>query len=101
MELITSQQLEEMKSNGDKVLVDFFATWCGPCKMLIPRLELLSTQYPDIKFVKIDVDQNREFAMNMGIRSVPMVHVYNGETLVHTSIGVQPDSKYKEILSTL
>ena len=101
MELITSQQLEEMKSNGDKVLVDFFATWCGPCKMLIPRLELLATQYPGVKFVKLDVDQNREFAMNMGLRSVPTIQIFNGETLVHTSIGAQPDSVYKDILSTL
>jgi thioredoxin 1 len=101
MELITSQQLQEMKSNGEKLLVDFYATWCGPCKMLIPRLELLETQYPNVKFVKLDVDQNREFAMDMGLRSVPTVQIFNGETLINTSAGVQPDNFYKEHLSNL
>jgi thioredoxin 1 len=101
MELITSQQLQEMKSNGEKLLVDFYATWCGPCKMLIPRLELLETQYPNVKFVKLDVDQNREFAMEMGLRSVPTVQIFNGETLITTSAGVQPDNFYKEHLSNL
>lgn len=101
MELITSQELQEMKSNGDKLLVDFYASWCGPCKMLIPRLELLETQYPDVKFVKLDVDQNRDFATKMGLRSVPTVQIFNGETLITTSSGVQPDNFYKDYLSKL
>ena len=101
MELITSQQLQEMKSNGDKLLVDFFASWCGPCKMLIPRLELLETQYPNVKFVKLDVDENREYAMEMGLRSVPTVQIFNGEELLTTSAGVQPDNFYKDYLSKL
>ena len=101
MELITSQQLQEMKSNGDKILVDFFASWCGPCKMLIPRLELLETQYPNVKFVKLDVDENREYAMEMGLRSVPTVQIFNGEELLTTSAGVQPDNFYKDYLSKL
>ena len=54
MELVTSQQLEEMKSNGDKLLIDFFAEWCGPCLMLMPKLESFESQFPDVKFVKIE-----------------------------------------------
>jgi thioredoxin 1 len=101
MELITSQQLQEMKSNGDKLLVDFFASWCGPCKMLIPRLELLETKYPNVKFVKLDVEENKEYAMKMGLRSVPTVQIFNGEELLTTSAGVQPDNFYKDYLSKL
>ena len=101
MELITTQQLNEMKQNGEKILVDFFATWCGPCKMLLPRLELLQHDYPNIKFVKIDVDQNREGSVEYGIRSVPTVMIFNGENEVYRTSGVKPDSEYKEVLNSL
>jgi thioredoxin 1 len=99
MELVTSQQLEEMKSNGDKLLIDFFAEWCGPCLMLMPRLESFESQFPDVKFVKIDIDKNREYVMELGVRSVPTIMVYDGSKIVDTSIGVKPDSHYKDILN--
>jgi thioredoxin 1 len=99
MELVTSQQLEEMKSNGDKLLIDFFGEWCGPCLMLMPRLESFESQFPDVKFVKIDIDKNREYVMGLGVRSVPTIMVYDGSKIVDTSIGVKPDSHYKDILN--
>jgi thioredoxin 1 len=99
MELVTSQQLEEMKSNGDKLLIDFFAEWCGPCLMLMPRLESFESQFPNVKFVKIDIDKNREYVMELGVRSVPTIMVYDGSKIVDTSIGVKPDSHYKDILN--
>ncbi len=101
MELITAKQLNEMKQNGEKVLVDFYASWCGPCKMLLPRLELMQHEYPNIKFVKIDVDQNTEGAMEYGVRSVPTVMIFNGETEVFRNSGARPDGDYKQVLSTL
>ena len=101
MELVTSQQLEEMKSNGDKLLIDFFAEWCGPCLMLMPRLESFESQFPDVKFVKIDIDKNREYVMELGVRSVPTIMIYDGSKVVETSIGVKPDSYYKDTLSKI
>lgn len=101
MEVITVQQLNEMKQNGEKLLVDFYAEWCGPCKMLAPRLDLLKHNYPDVKFVKIDVDQNRDGSMEYGVRSVPTVMVFNGENEVFRKTGVLPDNNYKEILNSL
>ena len=98
MELVTSQQLEEMKSNGDKLLIDFFAEWCGPCKMIIPKLESFESEFTGVKFVKVDIDKNRDYVMELGIRSVPTIMFYNGKETVDTSSGVKPDAYYKDIL---
>jgi thioredoxin 1 len=58
------------------VVVDFWATWCGPCKMIAPILDELSVERKDIKIVKIDVDQNQETAKKFGIRSIPTLSLF-------------------------
>lgn len=101
MENITGEQLEQLLTNGETVLVDFFATWCGPCKQLMPRLESLSNDYKNVKFVSLDVDQNTDEAIKLGIRSVPTVIIFKGNEQVNRSSGAQPDSYYKNILNEL
>jgi thioredoxin 1 len=101
MQNVTSEELEQMKLHGEKLLVDFYADWCGPCKMLIPRLERMETEYPDVKFVKLNVDHNREFSMDMGIRSVPTVMFFEGSSLIGQSAGAQSDDFYKRYLTQL
>lgn len=61
----------EVLQDSGTVLVDFWATWCGPCRMLAPILEELSGQHPELKIVKVDVDENRELALRYGIESIP------------------------------
>ena len=101
MELITAEQLKERQNKGEKLLVDFFATWCGPCKALLPRLERMESEYPDITFVKIDVDKNMDYAGEFGIRSVPTVAFFSGNNLITMSVGANTDGFYKDILSNL
>ena len=101
MELVTSQQLEEMKSNGNKLLIDFFGEWCGPCQMLMPKLESFESQFPGVKFVKVDIDKDREYVIELGVRSVPTIMIYDGSKVVETAVGVKPDSFYKEALSKI
>lgn len=101
MELITAEQLNNKLSSGQKILVDFYADWCGPCKALMPRLEKLQQEYPNVQFVKVNVDQNKEYMMNSGIRSVPTVRIYDGETLINQSAGANSDNFYKEHLAKL
>jgi thioredoxin 1 len=98
---VNKKELEEMKLNGDKILVDFYGTWCGPCKQLMPLLESIESEYPSVKFVKMDIDQNRDYIMELGIRSVPTVMVFNGSEMVNSSAGLNNVMFYKGILNTL
>ena len=101
MQDIDVKKLNELQSEGKKILVDFWAPWCGPCRQLIPRLENIQKEHGNVEFVKINVDQNREFAVNSGITSVPTVMIFDGTKLVNRLSGVQPDSIYKNILNSL
>jgi len=101
MQDIDVKKLNELQSEGKKILVDFWAPWCGPCRQLIPRLESIQKEYGNVEFVKINVDKNREFAVSSGISSVPTVMIFDGIKLVNRLSGVQPDSIYKNILNSL
>lgn len=101
MENVTSEKVKQLQSEGKKVLVDYWAKWCGPCKALIPRLESIEAQYPDVTFVKVDVDENMDSALDLGIRSVPTIIIYNGEKLISRSQGGNSESFYKDILNNL
>lgn len=76
--------------NGGAVLVDFFAEWCGPCKMLAPVLEDLANDRSELKIVKIDVDLNSNLAKNYGIMSVPTLMLFKNGELVSTKHGFMP-----------
>lgn len=101
MENVTAQRVDELRAEGKKLLVDYWAKWCGPCKALIPRLELLEAQYPDVTFVKVDVDENMDASLDLGIRTVPTIIIYNGEELVSRSLGANNDIVYTNILDKL
>ena len=101
MENVTTERFKELQLEGKKIMVDFFAEWCQPCKMLIPRLEKIEKEYPNISFIKINVDDNMDAALDLGIRSVPTVIIYDGEKLVNRSQGAQPEGFYKDILNNL
>ena len=101
MENVTAEKVGELTSQGKKVLVDFWAKWCGPCKALIPRLENIEKDYPNVVFVKVDVDENMDIALDMGIRSVPTVIIYDGTKVVDRSTGANQDNYYKNILDNL
>lgn len=98
---INGEKLEELKKEGKKILLDLHGLWCGPCKQLMPRLEMMEKQYDNITFVKMDVDKNKDYALNLGIRSVPTVIIYDGETIKNKIIGAKEDKEYKEALNTL
>jgi thioredoxin 1 len=98
---INGEQLEQLKKEGKNILLDLHGLWCGPCKQLMPKLELLEKQYENVVFVKMDVDKNMDYALDMGVRSVPTILIYDGDKLINRSQGIQPDSFYKEILGNL
>ncbi len=75
------------------VLVDFYATWCGPCKLMVPIIESVASQYSDkIKVVRADIDRNPKLASRYSIEAVPTIAVFNKGKLVQTLVGVVPSS---------
>ena len=78
----------EVLQDSGTVLVDFWATWCGPCRMLAPILEELSGRHPELKIVKVDVDENRDLALQYGIESIPTLLVFKGGQMADRSVGL-------------
>lgn len=82
----------------DKVVVDFFATWCGPCKMLGPVFEELSTEINDIKFIKVDIDEHEDLCRKYKVMSVPTLIVFDKGKEVKRNIGFISKDKLKEFI---
>lgn len=85
MKHVNTAEFDALLNEGKTVLVDFFATWCGPCKMLAPVLEEVAPDYPDVEFVKVDVDDEPDLARRYGISVIPTLFVIkNGEVTANT-----------------
>ena len=97
MKIINKAEFEETIKEG-VTLVDFFATWCGPCKMLGPVLEELSTEIPDVKFVKVDVDDEPELAEKFGIMSIPSVFLFKNGEVAGSFLGLQSKEYVKAFI---
>jgi len=89
---ITTDNFEEVVLNSDKpVLVDFWAAWCGPCRMVGPVVEEIAGEYADTAAVgKVDVDANQQLSIQYGIRSIPALLIFKGGEVVDTVIGAVP-----------
>ncbi|MDA8900092.1 thioredoxin [Flavobacteriaceae bacterium] len=100
---ITDATFKEVVLDSDKpVLVDFWAAWCGPCRMVGPIIEELSSDYEGKAVVgKVDVDANQEFAAKYGVRNIPTVLVFHKGELVGRQVGVAPKSTYAEQLDAI
>ena len=99
---ISSVDLQQKINNGDKVIVDFHATWCGQCKLMKPTFEKLTTENTsEVQMYTMDVDLNREIAISLGIRSVPTIKIFNGGEVVETKVGVLSEGQIKGLVTEL
>ena len=97
---ITDATFEEVVLNSDKpVVVDFWAVWCGPCRMVGPIIDELATEYEGKAVVgKVDVDIHQQFAAKYGVRNIPTVLVFKGGEIVNRQVGVAPKNVYAEAI---
>ena len=100
---ITDDNFEDVVLKSDKpVMVDFWAAWCGPCRMVGPIVEEISNEYEGKAVVaKLDVDANQEFAAKYGVRNIPTVLLFKGGEVVGRQVGVAPKKKYTEALDSI
>ena len=98
-QVISSEEFNNLVEHIEGIaVVDFFATWCGPCRMLAPILEDVSETRDDAKFLKVDVDENYDLAKSFGIMSVPRVLFFKDGILVDKSIGLINSEKINQII---
>ena len=99
---ITDATFDNIVLKSDKpVLVDFWAAWCGPCRMVGPIIDDLSNEYDGKAVVgKVDVDSNQEFAAKYGVRNIPTVLLFKNGELVDRKVGVSPKQVYAEAIDS-
>lgn len=96
---ITKENFEQEVLNSDKpVLLDFWASWCGPCRMLAPILDELAAENPDIKVGKINTDEQMELATQFNVMSIPAIFVVKDGQVVNQTVGVQPKENLLALL---
>lgn len=97
---LTDQNFQtEVLQSSEPVLVDFWAPWCGPCRMIAPLIEELATQYQGtVKVGKVNVDDNPSAANNYGVQSIPTLMVFKSGDVVERFVGVQPKARIQAAL---
>ena len=100
MTILTSENFDREVLNSDKpVVVDFWATWCGPCRMLAPVIEEIANEYAGkVKVGKVNVDDERELALEYGVSSIPTVMVFQNGEVKQTSVGYRPKEEIEQLL---
>lgn len=88
----------EVRNSSKVVLLDFYADWCGPCKMIAPILEQIAEEYPEITVGKINVDENMDLAMEFKVASIPLLVVMKDGEIINKALGAMPR---EEILALL
>ena len=99
VQTITAENFDELVVNSEKpVLVDFWAPWCGPCRMVSPIVDEIAGERPDITVGKVNVDEQPELAMQFGVMSIPTLLVFKDGQLSQKAVGARPKENLLKLL---
>lgn len=102
LEVTDSTFAKEVLESGKPAMVDFWATWCGPCRMVAPTVEELANEYgEEVVIAKVDVDNNQEVAAEFGIRNIPTLLFFKDGKVVDKVVGVAPKSQLEQKLKAI
>lgn len=97
---LTKQNFESVVLKADKpVLIDFWATWCGPCQMLAPTIHKIAEEHPEFIICKVDVDNEMQLASSFGIESIPTLIAFKNGKIIGKLVGMRPESEIINLLS--
>jgi thioredoxin 1 len=96
---LTKDNFENVVTNNDMVLVDFWAPWCGPCKGFAPIYEAASEQYKDVVFAKVNTDEEQELAGHFAIRSIPTIMLFREQVLLFSQPGSLPAAGLESVIA--
>jgi len=97
--MLTSENFDEVVMKNDKpVLIDFYADWCGPCRMVSPIVDKLAEEHPEYTFCKVNVDEASDLALKYEVLNIPSLVTMNKGVFVEKSVGAVPESEILELL---
>ena len=95
---LTKANFNDTINNNDMVIVDFWAPWCGPCRMFAPTFETVSAQYPHVVFAKLNTEDQQELAASFNIRSIPTLMVFREKVIIFTQAGMLPKAGLEQVV---
>ena len=95
---LTRENFNATIEGSDTVIVDFWAPWCGPCRMFAPTFEAVSEQYPDVVFAKLNTEDQQELAASFNIRSIPTLMVFREKVIIFSQAGMLPKAGFEQVV---
>ncbi len=95
---LTKDTFEDTILENNTVIVDFWADWCGPCKMFAPTFESVSSERPDIVFAKVDTEDQHELAAHFNIRSIPTLMIFRDQIGIYSQPGALPEPAFRDLI---